>query len=601
MNNNTAVGIYEFSWAQEMARVIANVLVFLSMVTVGLFNDFCKFKDAIIDCYYIYMDSEELEDPESQSFIGRFWELVFYYLKLDDDQAQVVQAAGTIWFYVVVLFIWTWVTKKFLTYPFRVLWWLITASRPVMVSALPANLRLMKVNGQTKVIDTTSSKEIGVIKEMAVTPHKATPCNKIKFLVNFYSDTYQLVGRGWRSGQYVYSALHVVSNSTYVANPYNVKTFIKISRGELEVDVHNDSARIKFDEAMFAALAIKSATVCRAKTAARITIPYVVTDGLKPVTYTSSGQIEAGRSDEHHKYGLLHTANTFPGLSGSPILLGSRVVGMHVAADPKLKLNIGVDLYNVIIQHDDETISSVESDIYPREPRFSNRKFADSYDEPKFKGKAWADYSDSEDEGSDTDYLNESEDFQPSPTQARAGAVKSCQASLECTSTTTTASVINTSKPSNLKELRQRRALTVTKSLSDSGQSSLVGTPTAETPHSSRLLTKSLSDSRKLETSPILQSSTIMDESSNPSVSPVDRKPHPAQAEKGAKKQMKRRRRRRRNRNSSKTPNTSSQTSTVNLGASLSNEQLEMLFRKFLENRLQGASSAPSEQPTSKC
>jgi hypothetical protein len=581
--------------------MFSQVLIYISWITVGAYNDFCKFKDALIDCYNLYMESREIDDPETQGIFGRFWDLVSYHLSLDDDQLELVQAAGTIWFYAISLYIWYWLYKNYFWYiswPFRYMWWKVTASRPKLALAEPTNLELMEVNGVYKVIDTTSSREIGIVKEMAVTPHMATPCNKIKFLVNFYSDTYQLVGRGWRSGQYVYTALHVVSNSTYVANPYNVKVYIDVSRGELEVDESNDSARIRFDDAMFAALQIKSATVCRAKTASRITIPYVVTDGLRPTTYTSSGQIEAARSDEHHRYGMLHTANTFPGLSGSPILFGSRVVGMHVAADPKAKLNIGVDLYNSIIRHDDETISSVENDLYPRESRFTNRKRADSYEEPKFKGKAWAD-CESDDEY-DAFCWNESEDFPPSPTQARAGASKTCR-EVECTSTPMTASGINTSKPSSLKELRQKKALTVTKSSSDSVLSSLTEQRTAEMPNSSQLLTKSLSDSQKSEISHIPPSSTTMVESSNPSVLPVGRKPHPAQAEKGAKKRMNRRQRRRRNRNSLKTPTTSSQTSTEKLGASLSNEQLEMLFRKFLENRLQGASSAPLEPPTSKC
>lgn len=267
------------------------------------------------------------------------------------------------------------------------------------------------------------------------------------------------------------------------------------------------------------------------------------------------------------------------------------MVGMHVAADPTNSVNVGVDLYNLIVPYEDETISNVENDIYPREPRFTNRKQGKK-EEPKFKGKPWADYD--SDESVDGEYFDEA-DFRPSPPQARAEAEKPCKP------TTTAGSETNSSQPSSLKEFWRQRAENAQRNLQNSGPSNSESDPSVRTPQSLSPTLKSSSDSQRSETSPILRSDTSVPESSDHSVMPADKRPPPAQADAGAKKRTRRRRKPRKKRNSSQGANTSSRTTTNVLGGNLSNEQLGMLFRKFLESQPQGVLSTPSEQPTSRC
>jgi hypothetical protein len=191
--------------------------------------------------------------------------------------------------------------------------------------------------------DVTSS---GTLDEMAIRGSTISPCQDhkdFKGVVTFTS-TGILVGVGFRIGEHLVVPAHVWDVSDAFASATQTLSDYHDQRWKvLRPNVQSDALFVEVPRRVWSSLGVSSLKVATCSMGRPVVVRWINhTESDSGVQ--SSGPIRAREFTDRHTFALRHGAATRPGMSGSPVYQGGRVIGMHVAADHDQKHNVFLSL-----------------------------------------------------------------------------------------------------------------------------------------------------------------------------------------------------------------------------------------------------------------
>jgi hypothetical protein len=467
-------------------------------------------------------------------------------------------------------------------------------------------LRLCVVDNVTQVLDSN-----GVLlgqMNYAITPEKAIPSSdrlpaeRMSSLVECRNDEGMRVGYGFRVGLFICTATHVYDSTTWIVNPYDNSRVFHVKDSQL-IQTANDVTRLKFKTMQMSFFGVKSARVSEPTRGSMVHIPDVVIQCGKATSYKTAGTIEGEYKCPNYPMAFMHTASTYPGISGAPVMSRNKVVGVHLGAHGVKSLNVAAAIHTLFNDLNEESALSTQAKMFIEyEDGPTNRKSRKTLEKPSWKqpeiqGKAWADYDSDEEinlegvapvKSSSTSDVEEVvvEDFRSGPMEVGAS---------ERSVTTSSPPIVETSSMLTLDSVSMKGCSSLVAVTSEKESST-------ENPSITQCLSKLKKLSQKSQIIPsrprkqiqpesLLRSSTVEVQSQNPGL-----------AEKIPKRHRRKRSKHQPSQNGSKQSSTPSQTtSTVDLEEKLLNLTSEISSIKSLLSQLQVASSTPSAPPTKQC
>jgi hypothetical protein len=213
--------------------------------------------------------------------------------------------------------------------------------------------------------------QVAYIEEKAMTGSLVIPCDRVSFLVRIRDSAGFHLGYGFREGDSIYTATHVVTSSFMICNAYDSKRSVPTSVFTIKRKADVSKLTPKTPGA-FSLLGVKSCRLGNPRRNGQVKIP-LVKDIIGEVKTMAASGVTIDKLD-NHPFGFSHTCSTYPGLSGSPIMYGSQVVGIHIGALVEQDINLGVDIKKLVVKHVEETVSNLDDYIYDQDTFYTNRK-----------------------------------------------------------------------------------------------------------------------------------------------------------------------------------------------------------------------------------
>lgn len=257
------------------------------------------------------------------------------------------------------------------------------------------------VDGKTLELHNVPQKTGCYEEEMSMPGSEYFPCKKMPIgaiLVSTQSSELALFATFWRLEDYLITARHVsntLANST--ATKY-LATVRPTKRGNFEVDRSNmflcpdeffDSTNnvVAFRDVDCFAFELEPEIWSRIKvTKCNINVKSSYNQQVHSVGFTPAGLLVSASGKTLRSSGLEnlhHTASTQKGFSGSPLLCGNSVVGMHVCAEGEYNSAVRVELIEYLL---DVGTGMESSSKNKKKYTYANASYKEHYRQHKWRG-----------------------------------------------------------------------------------------------------------------------------------------------------------------------------------------------------------------------
>jgi hypothetical protein len=413
-NDNMTLAVYKASqFADFIVKLVVFLVAFLANVTVALYesaSDFAAIMNAMVDDV---MNSEFYTESRVKWFFAK----VGYEMRGDD--AEVLSQAFYIWWNILCVYLWWKVTFYFYRTYFKC--WIASFRMARKVATSVVNLCV--TDNVTQILDSNGNLlgqlDYAIKPEKAIPSSDRLPSDRMSALVELRNLDGMRVGYGFRVGMYICTATHVRDAASWIVNPYNDKRAFSIHDSQLIQTAH-DVTRIKFTDGQLSRLGVRSVCVSEPKNGSLVYVPDVVNSAGKPLSYRTAGAIQGEYDSEALPMSFLHTASTYPGVSGAPVMSRNKVVGVHIGAHRAKELNVAAAIHTLFTGHSEESSLSTQERMFSHYDELeTNRKSRKTREKPTWKqpeiqGKPWADYE------SDEELFFETTDFRSGPEEVGA-------------------------------------------------------------------------------------------------------------------------------------------------------------------------------------
>jgi len=198
---------------------------------------------------------------------------------------------------------------------------------------------------------------------MAITGSIPMLSSRNRSVVRFINSAGQHVGLGVRIQNDIWTADHVVDSATHITTGPDAVVCLSTSTTVKRLQAQ-DVAIFSLSKGSLADLKLKSAAVSRLRNLSHVTIPGYEEEHW----FTSAGRIGGVVNKSLQQFE--HYCSTQPGWSGAPLMVGGKVVGLHLRALTNTETNIGT------------AVADIHDCLYPDEAKRQGR------------GRTETDYSD---------------------------------------------------------------------------------------------------------------------------------------------------------------------------------------------------------------